>query len=150
MKLPDVNVLIYACNAHSAQQATAARWLEASVARGPGLALTWTALIGFVRVSTRVGVFESPLSVKQAFQFVEDWINAPGSRLVGPGPRHHGLLQGLLLQVGTAGNLTTDAHLAAVALEHGAAVGTFDRDFRRFQGVQVDWLGEPPKTAARD
>jgi toxin-antitoxin system PIN domain toxin len=141
MRLPDVNVLVHACNRASPWRDAAARWLEAAADDSRGLGLTWVSLLGFVRVSTRPGILAKPLAVTQALELVDDWLQAPGARVLHPGVRHPALLGKLLLQVGTAGNLTTDAHIAALAIEHGATVGTFDRDFRRFDGVQVDWIG---------
>jgi len=141
MHLPDVNVLLHAGNGQSPWRDVAARWIEAASNQGHGLGLPWASLLGFVRLSTRPGILSVPLTVAQAFELVEAWMQAPGARVLQPGPRHAALVRGLLVRVGTAGNLTTDAHLAALAVEHGATVGTFDRDFRRFDGVQVDWLG---------
>jgi toxin-antitoxin system PIN domain toxin len=147
MRLPDVNVLVHASNQSSPRRAAAALWLEEAADLGQGLALPWISLLGFLRITTRPGIFASPLPVSQALGLMDEWVSAPGARLVHPGPRHAQLLRALLLRVGTAGNLTTDAHLAAVAMEHGAVVGTFDRDFRRFDGVRVDWLGDPSNTS---
>ena len=141
MRLPDVNVLVHACNRDSPWRDAAAGWIEAAANDGRGLGLPWVSLLGFVRVSTRPGILKLPLSVAQALELVDLWLQAPGARVVQPGSRHAALLRSLLMRVGTAGNLTADAHLAALALEHGATVGTFDREFRRFDGVQVDWLG---------
>ena len=141
MFLPDVNVLVHAVNSSAPQHAEAARWLRAAIEGGRGLGLTWVALLGFVRLSTRPGIYASPLPVSTALVVVNAWLGAPGSQILQPGPRHAALLGQLLGQVGTAGNLTTDAHLAALAQEHGATVGTFDRDFQRFSDVRVDWLG---------
>lgn len=141
MRLPDVNVLVHACNSASPWRDAAARWIEVAADESRGLALTWVSLLGFVRVSTRPGILAVPLTVVQALELVDGWLQAPGAQVIQPGPRHASLLGSLLMRVGTAGNLTADAHLAALAIEHGATVGTFDRDFRRFDGVQVDWIG---------
>jgi len=72
---------------------------------------------------------------------MNQWLDAPGAHIINPGPGHAALLGRLLLAAGTAGNLTSDAHLAALALEHGATIGTFDRDFRRFAGLDMELLG---------
>lgn len=143
MRLPDVNVLLHAVNAASPAHERAARWLREAVESGEGLALAWVSLLGFLRISTRPGVYAAPLPVDRALGVVDAWLQAPGARVVHPGPRHAALLGRMLLQAGTAGNLVTDVHLAALAQEHGAVVGTFDRDFRRFDGVRIDWLGGP-------
>jgi uncharacterized protein len=142
MLLPDVNVLVHAVNASAKEHAEASAWLRSALEEGPGLALAWVSMLGFLRLSTRPGIYAAPLPVPRALSIVDAWLQAPGAVVVQPGPRHAELLGALLRQAGTAGNLTTDAHLAALAQEHGAAIGTFDRDFQRFSGVRVEWLGQ--------
>ena len=142
MKLPDVNVLLHVVDRTAPQHAAAAHWMVQAFAAQGGVGFTWVALLGFLRLSTRPAVFPRCLTVEQALAVQHDWLTQPGARLLHPGPRHAALLGRLLLGAGTAGNLTTDAHIAAVAIEHGATVGTFDRDFRRFAGLEVDLLGD--------
>jgi uncharacterized protein len=144
MKLPDVNVLIYAVHRGAPQHARAVQWLAMAFDSAAGVGLAWVALLGFVRITTRQGVFSQPLPVESALAAVDHWLVQPGAQVLHPGSRHAGLIGRLLLTAGTAGNLTTDAHLAALAIEHGATIGTFDRDFRRFDGVAVDVLGVEP------
>lgn len=140
MKLPDTNVLIYAVHAGAPQQATAANWLAQAFDSGAGVGLSWTALLGFVRLTTRTGIFERPLPVDAALRAIDAWLSHPQARVLAPGARHAALLGRLLLGAGTAGNLTTDAHLAALAIEHGATLGSFDRDFARFAGLEFELL----------
>jgi len=142
MRLPDVNVLVHAANAGSTAQPLAAAWLAEGFESTDGVALAWVAMLGFLRVTTRRGIFAQPLAPDQALGLLNQWLAHPAARVVNPGPRHAALLGRYLLTDGTAGNLTTDAHLAALAQEHGATVGTFDRDFQRFDRVRVDWLGQ--------
>jgi uncharacterized protein len=75
------------------------------------------------------------MTVDEAVGQVEAWLGAPAAVVAQPTARHAGLLQGLLRETGTAGNLTTDAQLAALAIEHGAEIASYDRDFARFPGV---------------
>jgi toxin-antitoxin system PIN domain toxin len=101
-------------------------------------------LLAFLRLSTRRGVFPRPLSVEDALSVIEHWLEHPRAQMIHPGERHAQTLGRLLRSAGTAGNLTTDAHLAALAIDHGATVLSFDRDFTRFEGLQwtlpiVDW-----------
>jgi toxin-antitoxin system PIN domain toxin len=138
--MPDVNVLVHAVNSASPVHERAAGWLREALDSGDGLALAWVALLGFIRISTRPGVFAEPLSTDRALTVVQRWLQADAARVVHPGPRHAVVLGTLLRRSGTAGNLTTDAHLAALAMEHGAVIGTFDRDFARFDGLRVDRL----------
>ena len=140
MKLPDVNVLVHAGNPQAAQHRLARAWLAEAGNGREALALTWIVLLGFIRLSTRAGIYERPLSVAQAMSSVQDWLAAPAALVLQPGAQHLDILAALLTRVGTAGNLTTDAHIAAVAVEHGATVVSFDGDFARFEGVSFEQL----------
>ncbi|MFN9209530.1 MAG: type II toxin-antitoxin system VapC family toxin [Betaproteobacteria bacterium] len=140
MKLADVNVLLYAANADSPSHARAYAWLDQSLAAPAGVAFSWMALLGFVRLATRPGIFPRPLPVATAFDFVRAWLSHPHARIVNPGRRHAALLEQLLRATGAGGNLTSDAHLAALAIEHGATLTSFDRDFARFEGLDFEQL----------
>jgi toxin-antitoxin system PIN domain toxin len=140
--LVDANVLVNAVNEASPLHAAAVGWLDAELSSGETVGLDWTVLLAFVRLATHRAIFERPLTVGQALAQVESWLAAPRARAVSPGPTHFARLRDLLTEVGTGGNLTNDAHLAALALEFDAAVVTFDSDFARFRGVK--WLSPPP------
>jgi toxin-antitoxin system PIN domain toxin len=135
MILPDVNTLLYAVNRASAQHALAREALRQGQDQR-GIAFAWTALLAFLRLTTHRGIFPKPLSVEEALAVVGRWLGHPHSRVVHPGERHIEILGGLLKSAGAGGNLTTDAHLAALAIEHGATIVSFDRDFARFQGLR--------------
>lgn len=92
---------------------------------GETVAFAWTVPLGFLRLSTHPAVFPRPLDERQATQVLERWLDSPAAIVVEPTRRHLPLLRGLLHRTGTAGNLVGDAHLAALALEHGATVVTF-------------------------
>lgn len=136
MILPDVNTLIYAVNRASAQHQAALQAMQQGFDDPRGVAFAWMALLAFLRLSTRLGIFPRPLPVDDALRVVERWLRHPRAQVVHPGERHPGILGQLLTSAGTAGNLTTDAHLAALAIEHGATIVSFDRDFARFEGVR--------------
>lgn len=136
MKLSDVNLLLYAYDASSAHQERARPWLEERLSGVEAFGFTWTTLLAFVRLVTNPRVFESPLGVTEALDIVEAWLAAPCATVLHPGPRHGVLLRQLLEPLGTAGNLTTDAHLAAVAMEHDAELCSADADFSRFPGLR--------------
>jgi toxin-antitoxin system PIN domain toxin len=140
MRTPDVNILLYAVNADCAQQAIATRWLEQAYDESGGIAFAWVALLGFVRIATRRGIYPNPLSLDQALGQVDTWLHHPRARLLHPTDRHAAVLARLLIGAGRGGDLVTDAHLAALAIEHSATLGTFDRDFERFPGLRVDIL----------
>jgi len=92
-------------------------------------------LLAFVRLTTKQGLFPSPLPPSRAIGQVADWLSAPSATLVTAGGRHVDILSRLVEQLGTGGNLVNDAHLAALALEQRAAIVSYDSDFARFDGV---------------
>lgn len=137
MFLVDTNVLVYALNASARHHDACRRWLLGELQTGIDVVgMPWVSLLGFIRISTHPRIMENPLTVEQAVSVVATWLSHP--RVVTPEPsaRHGDLLSGLLVEAGTAGNLTNDAHLAALALECGATMVTFNRDLSRF-GVRV-------------
>jgi toxin-antitoxin system PIN domain toxin len=141
MKLVDVNVLLNAVNGDSPQHGIAVAWVNRAFSGAEVVGLSWVALLGFVRLGTRRGILASPLTVKAALEIANDWIRSPMARIVEPTAAHWAQVSRLLVGAGTAGNLTTDAHLAALALEHHATLVSFDRDFERFPGLRLEWLG---------
>lgn len=140
MRTPDVNVLLYAVNADSPRHDSARGWIEASFSRAQGIGFAWPALLGFLRLSTRHGIFAQPLAIDDALGVVDAWLQHPAARVIAPTQRHAALLAGLLLGAGRGGNLVSDAHLAALAIEHNAELGTFDRDFENFAGLRLALL----------
>ena len=140
MWLPDVNVLVYAAQAQTPHHAAARARLEAEFNGGGRVALTWVAMIGFIRLSTSRRIFPRPTPVDEALRMIDDWLSHPAATVLHPGRRHAALLSALLMGAGTAGNLTTDAHLAAIAIEHGATLASFDQDFAGFAGLRFEHL----------
>lgn len=137
MLLVDTNVLIYAVNTSAPHHEASRTWLLEELQVGTEVVgMPWTSLLGFIRISTHPSILEHPLTTEKAMSAVTAWLSHP--RVVTPEPsvRHCALLAGLLAESGTAGNLTNDAHLAALALELDATMVTFDRDFNRF-GLRV-------------
>lgn len=137
MTIVDANVLLYAVNRDSAHHAAAHSWLDRALARGETVGFAWIVLLAFLRLSTNHAVFPHPLTEDEAFGCVELWLSYPSAVVVAPTPRHVGILRGLLQTSGTVANLVNDAHLAALAIEHGADVASFDRDFQRFSGLRT-------------
>lgn len=136
MKLPDLNLLVYAIDEEAPRHAKARKWLEEVLSGTESVALAWTVLLGFVRISTNPAVLENPLSAAEALDYIDGWLGQPVAVVVHPGPDHASLLRELLGPTGTAGNLTSDAHLAALALEHGAELCSCDTDFARFTNLR--------------
>lgn len=138
MRVVDANVLLHAVNLDATEHDTARSWLEGRLSGTEAVGFAWVALLAFVRISTRPGLFDAPLAPAVAFDHVDDWLSQPPATIVHPGPQHLAALRGLLEPLGAAANLTTDAHLGALAIEHRACLVSFDRDFDRFPGLR--WL----------
>ena len=111
--------------------------------------MAWVAFLGFIRLSTRRAIFPKPLAVEDAVSVVETWLSHERASVLHPSERHLSILARLLVGAQTAGDLTTDAHLAALAIGHGATLGSFDADFERFSGLRFDALVQRRKTTAR-
>ena len=136
MKLVDANLLLYAIDERSPRHGAARAWLEARLSGDEPVAFAWAVLLAFLRLSTNPRVFEHPLSAERAFDVIQAWLAQPCATMVHPGDRHALLLRQLLGSLGTAGNLVSDAHLAALAIEHGAELSSSDTDFARFSGLR--------------
>ena len=138
MKLVDANLLLYAVDEASPHHAVAKPWLEEQLSGPETIAFGWAVLLAFVRLVTNPRIFAAPLTAEDALELVDGWLEQPSATVVHPTDRHAKLLRELLRALGTAGNLTSDAHLAALAVEHGADLCSADGDFARFPGVR--WL----------
>jgi len=136
MILVDANLLIYAVNQDAPLNRKAKPWLESALSGTESVGLSWSVLLAFLRLTTRPGLFRRPLPVDTAFDLVAFWLDQPSVMIVHPGPRHLSVLRELLQPLGTGGNLTSDAHLAALAVEHGAELCSSDTDFARFAGLK--------------
>jgi uncharacterized protein len=136
MKTVDLNILIYAVNRDSVHHTKAKRWLEQAMREDEPVALPWCVLLGFVRITTNPRIMPEPLSPEQAVSVADGWLSQPVVRVLNPGEEHWRLLKELLMQTGTAGNLTTDAHLAALAVETGSTLYSSDSDFSRFERLR--------------
>ncbi len=136
MILVDANLLIYAIDSDSVHHNAARRWLEKSLSGTTQVGLAWIVLLAFLRVTTHPRVVGNPLAPEAAVNYVDEWLARPCVVGVAPGERHWPILRQLISTSGTAANLTSDAHLAALAIEHGYAVYSADHDFKRFAGLK--------------
>lgn len=136
MKLPDVNLLVYAYDESSPRYASAKAWLEKTLSGSETVGLAWTVLLAFLRLSTRRATMSQPFGIREAVGFVEEWLAQPCATVVAPTHRHAAVLRDLLVPIGVGGNLVNDAHLAALAIEHGATLYSSDNDFSRFAGLR--------------
>jgi uncharacterized protein len=135
MILPDANLLLYSVNYEAPLHKGAKAWLQSALTGVETIGFAWLSLIAFVRVSTNP-IFPQALPVSTALDQVDRWLEQSNAVILHPGPRHSRILRELLSPLGTGGNLTSDAHLAALAIEHSAELCSADSDFARFAGLR--------------
>ena len=136
MKLVDANLLLYAVDEASPHHKVAKSWLEHELSGPETFAFAWAVLLAFTRLATNPRVFKEPLTPEEALDLVDSLLAQPNVVVVHPTDRHSPLLRELLGSFGTAGNLVSDAHLAALSLEHGAELCSGDADFARLPRLQ--------------
>lgn len=135
MKLVDLNVLVYATDTATRHHRAARQWLDAAMGGTKTIALPVAVTVGYVRLTTNPRIMRSPLTPRAAIDVVRTWLGRSNVTVPVPTERHYDVLQELLESTGVGGNLVSDAHLAALAIEHGAELCTFDTDFSRFPGL---------------
>ena len=136
MRIVDLNVLLYAVNSDATQHGRTREWWEHATNDEDVIGLAWVVLLGFLRLSTNPRVFPRPLAPHVAAATLDAWLARDNVRVVREKDDHWERLKPLLSGTGTAGNLTTDAHLAALALSHDAVLVSTDTDFARFKGLR--------------
>jgi uncharacterized protein len=136
VKLVDTNVLIYAVSKDAQLHSVANPWFVEALSGSETIGFCWQVLIGFIRLMTHPSISLSPLRPEYAITLVKSWMAQPAVTILMPTDRHLNIVQELLDSVGIAGNLVNDAHIAALAIEHGATVYSFDNDFSRFPRVR--------------
>lgn len=132
----DANLLLYASDTSSVHHPAARRWFESALSGGESIGLTWAALLAFLRVGTNPRIRKDAFTVEEACDIVAGWLDHPDVTLLNPGDRHWQILRDVMTKGQVRGPLVTDAHLAALAIEHGATLATTDRDFARFPGLK--------------
>jgi toxin-antitoxin system PIN domain toxin len=130
--LVDVNILIYATDSRSPQHGVAREWLDELLIGSAPLGIPWVSLLGFLRLSTNPRVMPRPLSIAAGWQQVTTWLTCEPVWIPQPTDHHSDVLGELLALPGVHGNLVSDAHLAALAIEHGLTLCSTDGDFARF------------------
>ena len=135
MILPDIDLLIHAHDSESSRYDEARHWRDSALAGTEGIGLACPVVLGFIRIATLRGILSNPMSPQDACSRIDEWPSLAHVHLVVPAEGHFDRLRGLLESLGSAGNLTTDAHLAALAIERGYTLCSTDNDFGRFPGL---------------
>ena len=138
MIIPDVHLLLHAHDSEFRRHRAAREWWETLMNGTGSVGLPWVSILGFIRIATHPEVLDNPLDMGGACTRIRSWLVRPQTILVHPGVRHADILFNLLEVVGGGGNLTTDAHLAALAIEHQAELHSTDADMARFPGLR--WM----------
>lgn len=134
--IPDVNVLLYAYDTESLHHAPCATWLSVALSGSEDVGLSFVVALGFIRLASHPSVWTRPMSTTEAITIVRSWLARPQVRLLAPTDAYWATLDAVAADARAVGSLVMDAHLAALAKEHGATVVTTDRDFRRFAGIR--------------
>ena len=136
MIIPDLNLLLYACNTGDSRHAAARRWWRELLTGEETIGIPLAVSIGFVRLATNPSVASPPMTSAQAIALVKDWLQHPHVVQLDPGVNHFDHLEQCLEAVGRAGKLVTDAHLAALAMDYDAEIHSADQDFRIFSKIR--------------
>ena len=136
MLIPDINLIVYAYNSDAPEHASAKRWWEETLSGETRVGLPWAVLLGFIRIMTSRRILIDPMPMDEAIGHVRSWMAQPQTEVVHPGPQHLDLVGRLAAGSAATGELTTDLHLAALAIEYQAELHSNDTDFRRFPGLR--------------
>jgi uncharacterized protein len=136
MILPDTNLLVYAYNEDAPHHARAKAWWTALMNGADPVGIPWAVSCGFVRLMTHPAVLVTPIGPVPAVRHVRSWLERPQVEVLDPGPRHLEILERLVERIGVAASLTTDAHLAAIAIERQCELHSNDVDFARLDGLR--------------
>ena len=144
MILIDANLLLHAYDSESPHHEPARRWVERTLSFGRAVGFALITLLAFVRIASDRRVHADPLSPADACSLVERWLALPNVRMLQPGPRTWRLLRAMCEEGQAKGAMVMDAHLAALAIEHGASIASTDRDFTRFPDLELVNPVKPP------
>lgn len=136
MICPDVNLLLYATIEDYPEHPAAKQWWKGVLSSKERVCLAYIVVIGFIRISTHPSVFTSPLSLPRSIEIVDGWLAQPNTIFLSPAEGHWDHLKSMLLAGKTGGNLTTDAHIAALAADYGLVIHSNDADFARFPNAK--------------
>jgi len=134
--IPDINLLVYSYNSDGPFHEDARAWWESCLSNPGVVGLPWAVILGFVRIMSSNAVFHDPMEADDAISHVRSWLDCPQTQIVTPGPRHLEILAEIMASARASGRLTTDAHLAALAIETQSELHSNDVDFTRFTGLR--------------
>lgn len=137
MIVADLNLLLYAYDSLSPPHKLAKQWWIDVLAGPEAVGLCDVVIFGFIRITTRRGVYAQPLIISEALEIVRSWLSHPNVEILTPNSNTRATCFDLLASIGTGGNLTTDVQIAALALQSRAVVHSNDRDFLRFPGLKL-------------
>lgn len=136
MILVDANLLLYAEDSLAEHHEAARAWWDAQLSGADAVGLCWPVLNAFIRIGTNARLHQRPLTLKEATERVQSWLDQPCVRMVQPAEGHWAIFQQMLRSGNAVGNLVSDAHLAALAVEHNSVLQSTDADFSRFRGLK--------------
>ena len=136
MILVDANLLLYAEDSLSAQHDAAREWWDRQLSGTAPVALSWPVLTAFIRIGTNLRLHRRPLTLREAVERTQSWFDQPCVRLLQPTDQHWVIFQKMLREGNAVANLVSDAHLAALAVEHNCVLQSTDADFARFRGLK--------------
>ena len=132
----DANLFLYASDTSAAHHQASRRWLENTLSSEETVGIAWAVVLAFLCVGTNPRIRKNAFTLQEAVDIVADWFERPNVTLLNPGERHWEILREVMTKGQARGPQITDAHLAALAIEHGATLATTDRDFARFPGLK--------------
>jgi uncharacterized protein len=135
--LLDANILIYAYSATSPFHGAAAEWLENVIGKGEQVGLSWSVIGAFLRITTHPRPLKEVASIATACATIDELLSYSNVVAIEPTASHWNIFKKILIQSQVSRNLVSDADLAALAIEHGAAICTNDKDFTRFAGLKI-------------
>ncbi|HEX7705174.1 MAG TPA: TA system VapC family ribonuclease toxin [Thermoanaerobaculia bacterium] len=138
MLIPDVNLLVYAYNSDAPFHQESKLWWESCLNGTERVGMPWVTLLGFLRLTTSRAILLRPFDPSEGLGFIRSWLLRPQVQLIEPGPQHLAILEELATSLGVAGRLTTDLHLAALAIERNARICSNDADFARMSGLRLE------------
>ena len=137
MITPDADIILYAYNEDAVKHLEAKEWLEKQLSLPDSFGISWQVITAFLRISTNSKAFPQPSSLQEAIEIVAEWIALPNIEILTPTQNHWTIFQSLIIESQTKAALMMDAHLAALAIEHGATLATTDSDFRKFSKLKT-------------